>query len=199
MNTLSGPETLMLFSRIGKLKLRGTAAIVILLALSTGTVSPPAEGQSKPMQNRLKAETLPTGMTITPTAASGSIFQPLNPDLPDLPQFTADHPISTAISPDGNTLLILTSGFNRTSDIKGKAVRSQSSEYVFVFDIHARPAVKRQALKIPNTYVGLAWAPDGNRFFVSGGSNDNVHVFERSADTWTESNPPIDLGHKLGL
>src|SRR6267154_4616526 len=141
---------------------------------------------------------LPTGMTITPTAARGSSFQPLNPDLPDLPQFTADHPISTAISPDGKTLLILTSGFNRTSDIKGKAVRSQSYEYVFVFDIHARPAVKRQALKIPNTYFGLAWAPDGNRFFVSGGSNDNVHMFERSADTWTESSPPIDLGPKNG-
>ena len=144
-------------------------------------------------------EQLPTGMSITPTAAKGSSFQPLNPDLPDLPQFSADHPISTAISPDGNTLLILTSGFNRISDIKGKGVRSQSYEYVFVFDIHARPAAKRQALKIPFTYVGLAWAPDGARFYVSGGSNDNVHVFERSGEAWAEPNAPIALGHKSGL
>src|SRR5258708_36969655 len=108
MNTLSGPETLMLFSRIGKWKLTGTAAIVVVLALSSGTVSPPAAGQSKPTQNRPKAETLPTGMSITPTAAKGSSFQPLNPELPDLPQFNADLPITTAISPDGNTLLSLT-------------------------------------------------------------------------------------------
>src|SRR5258708_6482174 len=194
IDTVPIGRTQMLFRRIGKWKLTGTAAIVVLLAFSIGSVA-----QSKPTQNRPKAETLPTGMSITPTAAKGSIFQPLNPDLPDLPQFTVDHPISTATSPDGNTLLILTSGFNRISDIKGKAVRSQSYEYVFVFDIHARPAVKKQVLKIPFTYVGLAWAPDGARFYVSGGSNDNVHVFERSGEAWAEPNTPIALGHKNGL
>ena len=57
------------------------------------------------------AEELPTGMSITPLAARGSTFQPLNPGLPDLPDFTVDHPISTAVSPDGSTLLVLTSGY----------------------------------------------------------------------------------------
>src|SRR5215470_20435385 len=38
-------------------------------------------------------ESLPTGMSITPTAAKGSTLQPLNPDLSDRPDFTADHPI----------------------------------------------------------------------------------------------------------
>src|SRR5947209_13828547 len=89
---------------------------------------------SQSQQNKVsRPEPLPTGMSITPTAARGSTFQALNPDLPELPQFTADHPVSTASSPDGSTLLILTSGYNRNNDSKGKAIPALSSEYVFVF------------------------------------------------------------------
>src|SRR5713226_419575 len=114
-------------------------------------------------------EALPTGMNITPTAAPGSSLQPLNPDLPDLPQFTADHPVSTAVSPDGSTLLVLTSGFNLNNDSKGEKAPALSNEYVFVYDIsHPTPA-KKQTLKIANTFVGLAWSPDGKEFYVSGG------------------------------
>src|SRR6267142_5917570 len=189
------PEKSDLNSRVARSGLFGTVLLHAAIVMTACIVSMPMASQTKSPNT----EQLPTGMTITPTAVKGSIFQPLNPDLPDLPQFNADHPISTAISPDGKTLLILTSGFNRTSDIKGKAVRSQSYEYVFVFDIHARPAVKLQALKIPNTYVGLSWAPAGAKFFVAGGSNDNVHVFEKSGEAWAEPNGPIALGHKTGL
>jgi YVTN family beta-propeller protein len=145
------------------------------------------------------AESLPTGMSITPAAAKGSILQPLNPDLADRPEFTVDHPITTAISPGGGTLLILTSGFNRIFDTKGKAITAQSDEYVFVYDVRERLPVKRQVLKVPNTYAGMAWAPDGKRFYVSGGSSDNVHVFDQADGRWAESGPPIPLGHKIGL
>jgi DNA-binding beta-propeller fold protein YncE len=144
-------------------------------------------------------ETLPTGMVITPTAARGSVFQPLNPDLPDFPQFTADHPVSTAVSPDGGTLLILTSGFNRNNGPDGKRVADQSSEYVFVYDIRHQPPVKKQVLKIPNSFVGLAWNPDGKHFYASGGSNDNVHVFSWDGSHWSESPEPIALGHSTAL
>jgi YVTN family beta-propeller protein len=145
------------------------------------------------------AELLPTGMEITPTAARGSVFQPLNPGLPEMPELAADHPITTAISPDGNTLLVLTSGFNRVLDAKGKAVPALSSEFVFVFDIRTPQPVRKQALKIPNTHAGLAWAPDGLHFYVSGGSNDNVKIFEQTGGQWAESGSPIALGHKAGL
>src|SRR5258708_1262517 len=144
-------------------------------------------------------ESLPTGMSITPTAAKGSTFPPLNPALPDLPQFTVDHPITTAISPDGNTLLILTSGYNRNFDVKAKKVPAQSNEYVFVYDIANQAPVKRQVVKIANTYAGLVWAPDGKRFYVSGGADDNIHLFEQSDGRWTEPGEPIKLGHKGGL
>ena len=38
-----------------------------------------------------------------PSAPRGAVLLPLNPDLADMPQYTADHPISTALSPDGAT------------------------------------------------------------------------------------------------
>ena len=138
-------------------------------------------------------------MRITPMAARGSTFQPLNPDLPDLPQFTVDHPISTAVSPEGATLLILTSGYNRNNDAKAKAIPAQTSEYVFVFDLRGPAPLKQQVLRVPNAYVGLAWAPDGKRFYVSGGQDDNVHVFTQESGRWAESAPPIPLGHKNAL
>jgi YVTN family beta-propeller protein len=156
-----------------------------------------AEAQKK--KDVPKAEELPTGMSITPLAARGSTLQALNPGLPDLPDFTVDHPISTAISPDGNTLLILTSGYNRNNDAKGKAIPGQTSEYIFVFDIQQAKPVQRQALRIPNAYVGLAWAPDGKHFYGGGGQDDNIHVFAQEGGQWSESEKPILLGHKTGL
>jgi DNA-binding beta-propeller fold protein YncE len=148
--------------------------------------------------NLRQSATLPTGMEITPQAQPGTVTVALNPDLKEMPGFTVDHPISTSLSPDGNTLLVLTSGFNRVSDIRGKAVPAFSNEYVFVYDVRSKSAEKKQVLKIPNTYMGLAWAPDGGHFYASGGSDDNIHVFERNDGQWSEA-PPIALGHKLGL
>ena len=146
-----------------------------------------------------KSEELPTGMSITPLAARGSTLQTLNPGLPDLPDFTVDHPISTAVSLDGDTLLILTSGYNRNNDARGKAIPAQTSEYVFVFDIKQAKPVQRQALRIPNAYVGLAWAPDSTHFYVGGGQDDNVHVFAQEGGHWSESEKPIALDHRTGL
>lgn len=145
------------------------------------------------------AEDLPTGMSITPLAARGSTLQSLNPGLPDLPDFTVDHPISSAVSPDGSTLLILTSGFNRNNDAKGKAIPAQTGEYIFIFDIQQAKPAQRQALRIPNAYVGLAWAPDNSHFYVSGGKDDNIHVFTQAGGHWSEAGKPIALGHKTGL
>jgi YVTN family beta-propeller protein len=144
-------------------------------------------------------ERVPTGMSITPTAAPGSSLQLLNPDLPGMPEYLADHPISTALSPDGNTLLVLTSGFNQVSNIKAKAIPELSNEYVFVYDVRHNPPAKRQVLPIANTYMGIAWAPDGKSFYVSGGMNDSVHIFTQTEDRWSESVPAIALGHQYGL
>jgi YVTN family beta-propeller protein len=141
---------------------------------------------------------IPTGQTITPTAAPGALFLELNPGLATLPGFTAGQAVTSAVSPNGRTLLVLTSGYNRNYDANGNTVAAQSNEYVFVFDISKGTPVQKQVLTVPNTYVGLAFAPGGDAFYVTGGVDDNVHTFKRSAGVWSESGAPIALNNGPG-
>jgi YVTN family beta-propeller protein len=143
-------------------------------------------------------EFLATGVRITPTAADGAIFQPLNPDLPTRPDILAGQAVTTAVSPDAHTLLILTSGYNRNVDSAGEDIPEESAEYVFVYDIAGNVPVKRQILRIPNTFIGIAWHPSAQEFYVSGGVDDNLHVFKLQDGLWSEDGNPISLGHTAG-
>lgn len=177
--------------------------IFLLLALAAGSGalcqiearSLPDDDDSAPA----KTADLPTGMRITPTAAPGARFSVLNPDLPGSPEFTAGQAVSTAVSPDGSTLLILTSGYNVRYDSNGKLVPQESNEYVFVYDITTQPPRKAQVLQVPTAFNGLAWNPNGTEFYVSGGEADVVHVFARQGSMWREAGAPIALGHAAGL
>src|SRR5690242_17832820 len=73
---------------------------------------------------------LPTGQFVTPLAAPGADFTRLNPHLKDFPRYTAGQAITEALSPDGRTLLILTSGFNLLYTAAGKKSQPDSNEYV---------------------------------------------------------------------
>ena len=143
-----------------------------------------------------------TGQNLTPLAPRRSRFETLNPDLPDNPQYVAGQAVSTVTSPDHNTLLILTSGYNLvnyTSGVNlGKQNNADSTEYIFVFDISKPNPVKRQVIKIPNTYAGIVFDPSGKSFYVAGGVNDNVHIYTVGASgLWAESTgSPIALGHR---
>jgi hypothetical protein len=122
---------------------------------------------------------------ITPLAPQGSRFEPMNPGLLDLPNWLAGQAVTTVVSPDHRTLLVLTSGFNRVyytggADI-GKINPSDSAEYVFLYDISTPTPVKKQVLKIPNTYNGMIFDPSGTAFYVSGGVDDKVYVFTLGA------------------
>jgi len=145
------------------------------------------------------AQILPNGMAISPQASPGASFTALNPHLPDLPNYTAGQAISTAISPDGKTLLILTSGFNIPLGADGKLMKGASNEYVFVEDISQGAPVQRQALQLPNTYLGIAFAPNGGHFYVSGGGDDDIHVFSSANGAWAEQGAPIRLNHGKGF
>jgi YVTN family beta-propeller protein len=145
------------------------------------------------------AQMLPTGQRITPTAATDALFQQLDPELAGYPAFRAGMAVTTVASHDGKTLLILTSGFNSLADKAGKRDAAASNEYVFVFDISARSPRKLQVVPVPNTDSGLAFAPDDRHFYVSGGVDDNLHVFAKAHDRWDEDGAPIALGHKHGL
>lgn len=138
----------------------------------------------------------PSGLRITPLAAAGARFAALNPHLPDFPNYTAGQAVTTALSPDGKTLLILTSGFNRIFDTNGKAIPSASKEYIFVYDVAQGAPKQTQVLQISNSYMGMTFAPDSRHFFVSGGVDDDVHIFANNGGGWIEDGAsPVKLGH----
>ncbi|MCL2449102.1 MAG: beta-propeller fold lactonase family protein, partial [Polyangiaceae bacterium] len=138
---------------------------------------------------------LPTGWSITPIAARGSTFDVLSPQFAVL----ADHATSTVVSPDGKTLLILTSGYNKqvlTSGADAGATNPNGTgEWIFVYDISANKPSPVAVLEIPNSYAGIAFNPSGTEFYVAGGQDDLVHVFDLSGGVWAETSPVIGLGH----
>src|SRR5690349_13591148 len=100
----------------------------LLLLASLVCQSATAQFAERPRASRtvdtsvLAGQPLPTGMSITPTVAPGAQFFQLTPN-PASPNGTVSgQPVALEISPDGNTLLILTTGYNGT-------------EYVFVYDV----------------------------------------------------------------
>jgi len=145
---------------------------------------------------------LPTGATITPNAAPGSVFEPLKVALPDYPNYTPDDAETTAVSPDGKTLLILTSGYNLNLDVNGNYQPQDSGEYVFVYDI-STPSTPTETqvviLQNERAFDGIVWNPDGSAFYVAGGADDNVHTFTQTGGKWAELGKPISLGHSGDL
>ncbi|MGB8010795.1 MAG: bifunctional YncE family protein/alkaline phosphatase family protein [Terriglobales bacterium] len=146
---------------------------------------------------------LPTGATITPSAAPGSVFVPLTTSLPDFPTYTPDGAETTAISPDGNTLLILTSGYNLMENASGNYSGADSGEFVFVYDISTPSApVQTQVVFLSDyaeTFDGIVWAPNGSAFYVGGGGDDDIHTFTLQSGQWAEFGAPINLNHYCDL
>src|SRR6185437_8673467 len=121
----------------GALRHRTVPPSLLLAALAlAGTAYAHAIG-SAPGRPRSLA---PSGIRLTPTAAAGATFVRLHPGLRDFPRYVAGQAVTTATSPDGKTLLVLTSGYNQLSDRAGRVIPADSAEYVFVYDIsHGRP------------------------------------------------------------
>ncbi len=151
------------------------------------------------------AQVIPnTNQRLTPLVSAGARFMPLNPELKDFPQFVASGAVTTVVSPDKKTLLILTSGYNRlnaTSGPKpGQRIDADSNEYVFVYDISNRMPVKKQVIQVPNTYNGIAFDPSGKTFYAAGGVDDNVHIYDLDSSGWAaRSSGPIALAHSSGV
>jgi DNA-binding beta-propeller fold protein YncE len=153
------------------------------------------------------------GQMITPTAPYDSTFEPLVAGaavLPKYPDWQVGQAVTTVVSPDGNTLLILTSGYNRIYQPLGVGDYSygvnsdstafdypSSKEYVFIFDISKGVPIQKQVVTVPNSYHGIVFDPtidststDTNygkstAFYVSSGSGD--YPFENASGG---TNPP---------
>jgi hypothetical protein len=167
---------------------------------------------------------LPTGQVITPTLAPGSAYQRLATGLPQDGNADADSAMSSAISPDRSTLLVLTSGFNTGINFQdgghspilfpaldpltgkpsaltppGLSNGYNQSEFVFVYDLSSGYAVKIQKVEIPDTYDGIAWDPAGGRFYGSGGIDDRILVYKngvaRPRVAYVPDAPFIILNH----
>jgi YVTN family beta-propeller protein len=185
----------------------------MLLALAPGfALAQSGSGHTTmPVGNFGAASILPTGQVITPTATRGSTIQVLSTGLRSDGNADAAEAVNTALSPDGKTLLVLTSGWNKgnkrsdgtsisfpaLNPITGAPVGTTTlSEWVFVYAVNGDGTVtKRQQVNIPSTYSGLAWAPDGNRFYVSGGQDDRVYVYLLSGSQFVPDAPFVLLGH----
>ena len=163
--------------------------------------SPQSDVQILPTPSNVQA--LPNmGQQITPLAPQGSRFEPLKPGLvPDFPAWQAGQAVTTAVSPDRKTLLVLTSGYNRVYNKNSPVPYGpDSNEYVFVYDISTQTPVKKQVVQIPNTYNGIVFDPSGMAFYVAGGGDDNVHIIALDATgTWVEQpGTALALGHSTG-
>jgi DNA-binding beta-propeller fold protein YncE len=133
---------------------------------------------------------LPNGLAITPDAAPLSAMTLLNPGLPGRRDLTMGQAVTTALSPDGSKLLVLTSGYNKDGAQK-------FDEYVFVFDAEVYPPRQLQAVPVPNSFCGLVWNPNGSEFYVSGGVDDRVYVFTKAKSGMFTKAGAIPLRHSL--
>ena len=145
---------------------------------SRTTITPPlllALGLSLGLQAQ---QAIPnSGQQITPTAPTGATFVPLNPGFADNPQYLAGQAVTSLVSPDGKTLLVLTSGYNMLHDSSGHGIPAESTQFVFSYDISQNKPIQKQVIQIPNTYSGIVFDPSGSAFYVSGGVDDDVQAY----------------------
>ena len=169
------------------------------------------------------------GQSITPLATTGSTFQfldtgmvvtdPIDAQVAPV-EWLAGYGASSAVSPDGNTLLVLTTGYNRVFQAAFPFFDPEySNEYVFIYNIQSGAPVFEQVVQIPNAYHGIVWDPSSTAFYVSGGmgdaaygtdpvpyyypdgtpgatnNGDNVHIIQQDSTThiWSAT-AELDLG-----
>src|SRR4051812_1616236 len=114
------------------------ALAAALVALSAGLAGCPAINRESPEPELgpPNAVVLPTGQQVPPTLPPMATFDVLNPGLEKYPDLAVGGAVSEALSPDGRTLAVLTTGYNRWSDPEsGKRNPELQSEYVFLFDV----------------------------------------------------------------
>jgi DNA-binding beta-propeller fold protein YncE len=203
-----------------------TATYTVTASNGTGTVSAPVTITIYNMP-----QVVPNmSQSLTPLATTGSSFQfldtgmivtdPYDPQVAPV-EWLAGQAVSTSISPDNNTLLVLTSGFNRVYQGPFPIFDpNMSNEYIFIFDISNHTPVFKQAIPIPNAYHGIVWDPNGTAFYVSGGmgdapfgtdpipyyspstkalannNGDNVHIVTQTNSIWAPA-AELDLGQNL--
>ena len=191
------------------------AALSAAVLMGWGVLAPAQNGSPAESEYPL---TIPnTGQQINPFAPTNSRFVWLNPGMATRPDWYAGQAATTVVSPDGQTLLVLTTGYNRvyTLGVPSGTLpwnAAESNEYVFIYDISKQTPFLQQVIPIPNTYFGIVFDPASyppmaasgakRRFYVAGGPNDNVHTISLSNGEWAEespSAPALAMRHGVGI
>lgn len=100
-----------------------------------------------------RAAVLPSGRLVTPAGVEVGVDAP--------------KPFGLALSPDGRVLATVNSGASRFSV---SLIRNLTS---------ATPTMQR--VDVNATFLGVAFSPDGKRFYVGGGENGNVWIGDTAA------------------
>lgn len=93
--------------------LRRASGLLLLVAAVAAVARNPASAATR------AAPIAPSGVRLIPTAAAGAHFIRLDPHLRAFPGYRGGQAVTTLTSPDGKTLLIPTSGYNRLFDRRG--------------------------------------------------------------------------------
>jgi YVTN family beta-propeller protein len=154
-----------------------------------------------------KKSPTPPGLYITPTALANAVQQLLNPGLTNYPNFVAGEAVKAVVSPDGNTMAILTAGMNSlyypntdeniANNLIGKVDAAASTQFLFLYDVtganKSKPVLK-QVIQQLNAHVGLVWAPNSQTLYAAGGCDDAVYAYANNGSSFVLS-AKISLGH----
>jgi DNA-binding beta-propeller fold protein YncE len=164
-------------------------------------------GRSTPDDDNQPKSTTPPGLHITPTALPHAVQQLLNPGLANYPNFVAGEAVQAVVSPDGETLAILTAGMNSlyfpnvgepsTNPNIGKVDTTASTQFLFLYDVsgaNKTSPVLKQVIQQLNAHVGLVWAPNSQTLYAAGGCDDVVYVYSSTGSSFTLSSK-VALGH----
>jgi YVTN family beta-propeller protein len=108
---------------------------------------------------------VPTGQTLTPAGTHIEVN---------------DRPLGMAVSPDGNLLAVVTG-----SNFGARAIH--------LIEVQSRTL--RQTIAIANSFVGVAFSPDGATIYVGGGPSNDVKIFKATAGVFAAAGTiPISGG-----
>ena len=127
-----------------------------------------------------------------PNGPQGAQLVTLKPGPPLPATWEAGQAVSSVVSPDHKTMLVLTSGFNRyyISDIQPPPTVPAwdlplSNDYVFIYDISTPTPIQKQVVQFPVTYNGIVFDPSGSAFYVAGCAADAIFIVNWNATTGT--------------
>ncbi len=178
---------------------RSLALSMAALGLACGVLTPALAQDAPPSgMTPLVGELLPTGQRLTPQAMPESSWIRSTPISPGCPTSRPGRPRRWRCLPTARRCWCSPRATTAMQGADGKPIPELSTEYVFVYDVSGPLPVKRQVVQVPNTFLGIAWAPDGGRFFVSGGVDDVVYDYAFGQGRFALAGTVV-LGHKAGI